>query len=204
MPLRQLVHRMPVLHHAGPALGEGEAPTEPRVVTHVILQVTQFGPQCIWIHVMSDIRSDLARDGEGGGGASQCLLGSAAAAFPMRFAPYVSEIPLIDSGDGEQVIPHEGTGGEGNMVLKSSASPSTSFARSLASRLTRKFQHSHSASSTTDGGVAFTVCCGIAPQWEKLLLGAAATSGPSPTVVEFGGQVYREITRMIQSLISQG
>lgn len=218
MPLKQLVHKLPVVHQPSSLVDDTEAHCNSRVVTSVVIQVTQFGPQCFWVHVLSDVRSDSTGRGPAAGQPVLSLLGSAATAVPLRFPPFVSEISLIDGGDSEKPIPHDGGGGDGSgsaMILKQSASPATAFARSLAARLVKKFSKhtaSHETSDSTNWeqeeaaaagtGIAFTVCCGIAPHWEKILLGAPM-AGPSVAVVEFGGQVYREVLAMVQTMIRE-
>lgn len=178
MVLPQTVKRVPVVRSA--ADGSNAV-----VIAEVLVQTTMFGPRCFWVHIMSNLA-------EGRRGVPPVtMLGCAATALPLTIgSSQVSETVLLEAAAVQPELQQDGED-----VTASMASPQTVFARSLASRLAKKFR-SHSAADSQKG-VMFTVCCGLAAAVEPVLVGSSV-SGPNSSVLEFGGLMLREVASMVQ------
>ena len=121
-------------------------------------------------------------------------------AAPTAFPPYVSESILLESPSVQPELQQDG-----EVVGTSAAAPQTAFARSLAVKLTRRYKQTQpqpqQCHGDTSKGILFTVCCGISGPLEASLIGNIVGS-PSPSVLAFGGLVFREVVALVDNALN--
>ncbi|CUG89740.1 Hypothetical protein, putative [Bodo saltans] len=183
MSLRQIHRLVPITHSAGE---EGREV----LVTEVSVLLTVFSHSCMWIHVTNS--HDARVQGE-----SKSLppFGCASVATPLAFPPFVSETLLLESPILQPLVQQEA-----ETVGTSVVAPQTSFAQSLATRLTRRYRN-HQHADVSQPGIVFTICCGIHGDLEAALVGTM-TGGASRTVLEFGGIVFKQVAALVDEVLS--
>jgi hypothetical protein len=185
--LRQLHRLVPITH----SVGEGGPEV---LVTEVSVLLTVFSHSCLWVHVTNAHDARLHSQSEA---KSLPPFGCASVATPLPFPPYVSETLLLESPILQPLLQQEG-----EAVGTSVVAPQTSFAQSLATRLTRRYRN-HQHAGTDQTGIVFTVCCGIHGDLEAALVGTM-TGGASRSVLEFGGLVSKQVAALVDEVLGAG
>lgn len=186
--LRQLHQIVPITHAAGEAGHEV-------LVTEISLILTVFSPSCMWIHVTNAYDG---REHDQSNAKSLPPFGCASVATPLPFVPYVSESLLLESPVIQPLMQQDG-----ESVGTSVVAPQTSFARSLAARLTRRYRtFRHADDAVGHAGIVFTACCGIHGGLEASLVGTV-TGGASRTVLEFGAIVFKQAAALVDEVLGK-
>lgn len=174
----QITTRLVPITHVAP-----DRPDEPFTVCTVQLQLTVFGPNCMWLSV-----SLL----EGADDRAPSVLGAITTAISMPFPPFVSTTVLCDGSEplgGAAMVEHA----DGGWDAKDSAiSPQQQFASSLGQRIVKKYK---------ERKLMVTVTCGVQGPLAPMLIGDGVTA-PKGSILEFSGAVYRESCQLLEKALS--